>query len=111
MLFLARKLLPHILEDLFKSEETLVIESFLHNALLLFKKPVLLLQKTNALFPDQTNKIDSFRVKILHCQNLDFFRASTAKLLKTVNEEQANVFKLSFKEFYTIMLKCISRSC
>jgi len=33
---------------------------FLYNTLQLFKKPILLLQKTNTLFPELTGIIDSF---------------------------------------------------
>ena len=55
--------------------------------------------------------IDSFRSKILQRQFLEFFGASTADLLKTFDEETANVLKSSFQEFYTITLEYISKWC
>ena len=81
--------------------------TFLHSALELFKKPILLLQKTNALFPELAEIIDSFRCKILQRQSSEFFEASTADLLKTIDEENANL-KSSFQESYTITWEYIS---
>ena len=83
--------------------------TFLHSALQLFKKPISLLQKTNALFPELAEIIDSFRCKILQRQSSEFFGASTADLLKTMDEENANLLKSSFQEFYTITLEYISK--
>ena len=62
--FLSLKRPPRILEDFFTSDESLVIVSFLHSALSLFEKPLLLLQKTNALFPELTTIIDSFKCQL-----------------------------------------------
>ena len=60
--------------------------TFLHNTL----------QKTNELLPELAEIIDSFRSKILQRQFSEFFGASTADLLKAVDEENANVLRLSF---------------
>ena len=49
--FLSLKRPPRILENFLKSETPLVIVTFLHSTLQLFKKPLLLLKKTNAPFP------------------------------------------------------------
>ena len=107
--FLLLKQPPRILENFFKSETSLVIVTFLHNTLQLFKKPLLLQQKTNVLFPELAEIIDSFRSKILQRQSSEFFGASTAHLLKTVDEKNDNVLKSSFQEFYATMLEYISK--
>ena len=99
---------PRILEDFFKSGESLIIISFLHSVLLIFQKP-LLLQMPNALFPELTEIIESFRCKILQRQSSEFFGAVTDELLRKVDEEQANVLKSSFKDFYIITLEYISK--
>ena len=107
--FLSLKRPPCILENFFKSETSLVIVTFLHSTLKLFKKPILLLQKADTLFPELAEIIDSFRCKILQRQSSEFFGASTADLLKRVDEERANLLKSSFLEFYTITLEYISK--
>ena len=107
--FLSLKRTPRILKTFFKSEMSLVIVTFLHSALQLFKKPILLLQKTNTIFPELAEITDSFRCKILQRQSSEFFGAFTADLLKTIDEENANLLKSRFQEFYTIMLEYISK--
>ena len=107
--FLSLKRPPRILENFFRSETSQAIVTFLHSTLQLFKQPLLLLQKTNALFPELAEIIDSFRTKILQRQCSEFFGASTADLLKTVDKDNANILKSSFKEFYTITLEYISK--
>ena len=107
--FLSLKRTPRILETFFKSETSLVIVTFLHSALQLFRKPILLLQKTNALLPKLAEIIDSFRCKILQRHSSEFFGASTADLLKAIDEENADLLKSSFQEFYTITLEYISK--
>ena len=87
----------------------MVIASFLHSTLQLFKKPPLLLQKTNALFPELAEIIDSFRCKIMQRQSSEFYGASAADLLKIVNKDCAYVLTSSFKEFYSITLEYISK--
>ena len=101
---------PHI-REFFKSETSLVIVRFLHSTLQLFKKLLLLLQKTNALFPELAEIIDSFRSKILHRQCSKFFGASTDDLLRTVDKENANVLKSSFHKFYTVTSEYIIKWC
>ena len=71
--FLSLKRAPRILENFLKSETSSVIVSFLHSTLQLFKKPLLLLQKTNALFPELAEIIDSFRCKIMQRQSSEFY--------------------------------------
>ena len=107
--FLLLKRPPRILENFFKSETSLVIVSFLHSTLQLFKKPLLLLQKTNALFPELAEIIDSFRCKIMQRQSSEFYRTSTADLLKIVNKDCAYVLMSSFWEFYSITLEYIGK--
>ena len=87
----------------------MVIVSFLHSTLQLFKKPLLLLQKTNALFPELAEIIDSFRCKIMQRQSSEFYGASTADLLKIVNKDCAYVLTSSFQEFYSITLEYIGK--
>ena len=70
--FLLLKQPPCILENFFKSETSLVIVTFLHSIHQLFKKPLLLLQKTNALFSVLAEIIDSFKSKILQRQSSEF---------------------------------------
>lgn len=107
--FLSLKHPPRILEDFFKSNESLVIVSFLHSALSIFHKPLLLLQKTNALFPELAEIIESFKGQILQRQRSGFFGATTAELLRGVDQERAEVLKSSFQEFYTITLDYINK--
>ena len=107
--FLSLKCPPRILEDFFKSVESLVIVSFLHSALSLFKKPLLLLQKTNALFPELAEIMESFKGQILQRHSSRFFGATTAELLRGIDLKHAEVFKLSFQEFYTTTLKYINK--
>ena len=107
--FLSLKRPPRILENFFRSETSLVIVSFLHSTLQLFKKPLLLLQKTNALFPELAEIIDSFRCKIMQRQSSEFYGASTADLLKIVNKDCAYVLTSSFQEFYSITLEYIGK--
>ena len=107
--FLSLKRLPRILEKFFKSKTSLVIVSCLHSTLQLFKKPLFLLQKTNALFPELAEIIDSFRCKIMQRQSSEFYGTSTADLLKIVNKDCAYVLTSSFQEFYSITLEYISK--
>ena len=94
--FLSLKRPPRILENFFKSEMSLVIVSFLHSTLQLFKKPLLLLQKTNALFPELAEIIDSFRCKIMQRQSSEFYEASTA-------DSQQRLCLCSYVEFSGIL--------
>ena len=89
--FLSLKRPLRILENFFKSETSLIIVSFLRSTLQFFKKPLLLLQKTNALFSELANIIDSFRWKIMQRQSSKFYGASAADLLKIVNKAYAYV--------------------
>ena len=107
--FLSLKRPPRILMDCFKSDESLVIVAFLHSALLLFKKPILLLRKTTALFPQLTEIVESFKCKILQRQNSIFFGATTADLLRCINDERAEVLKSSFQDFCTISLEYVGK--
>ena len=86
--------------DFFKSDEFLVVVAFLHSALLLFKKPILLLQETTALFPQLTEIVESFKCKILQRQNSNSLGATTADLLRCIDDERAEVLKSSFQDFY-----------
>ena len=107
--FLSLKHPPRILMDFFKSDESLVIVAFLHSALLLFKKPILPLQETTALFPQLMEIVESFKCKILQRQNSNFFGATTADLLRCIDDERAEVLKSSFQDFYTISLECVDK--
>ena len=95
--------------DFFKSDESLVIVAFLHIALLLFKKPIRLLQETTALFPQLTEIVKSFKCKILQRQNSNFFGTTTADLLRCIDDERAEVLKPSFQDFYTISLEYVDK--
>jgi len=87
--FLSLKHPPRILEDFFKSDESLFIISFLHSVLLVFQKPLLLLQMTNALSPELTEIIESFRCKILQRQSSKFFGPTTAELLRKLMKSKS----------------------
>ena len=105
--FLSLKRPPPILIDFFKSHESLVVVAFLHSALLLFKKPILLLQETSALFLQLAEIVESFKGKILQRQNSRFFGAKTTDLLRCINDERTEVFKSSFQDVYTITLEYV----
>ena len=100
---------PRILMDFFKSGESLVVVTFLHSVLLLFKKPILLLQETTALFPELAEIVESFKCKILQQQNSNFFGTTTAELLRCVDDERAKILKSSFQEFYTISSEYVDK--
>ena len=74
--FLSLKHPPRIFMDFFKLGESLVVVTFLHNALLLFKKPILLLQETTALFPELTEIVESFKCSV---QFSRFFISATCR--------------------------------
>ena len=95
--------------DFFKSDESPVIVAFLHSALLLFEKPILLLQETTALFPQLTEIVESFKCKMLQRQNSNFFGATTADLLRCIDDERAEVLKSGFQDFYAIGLECVDK--
>ena len=78
--FLSLRCPPRILENFFRSEESLVIVSFLHSALSVFKKPLLLLQSTNALFPELADIFKSFKTAIFQRRNSEFYGTKTDKL-------------------------------
>ena len=102
--FHSRKCLPRILENFLKSDDSLVIVTFLHSALLVFKKPLLLLQSTSALFPELANIFELKRA-ILKCHSSEFYGAKTAELLKGIDKDCAEVLKSSFKESLSIPFK------
>ncbi|XP_077974479.1 uncharacterized protein LOC144430420 [Styela clava] len=102
--FLSLKCPPRILEEFFKSEQSLIIITFLHSALLVFKKPLLLLQKTTALFPQLADIIDSFKDA-----SSEFYGATTAELLKGLKNDHAEMLKSRFQEFYTITMDYIDK--
>ena len=62
--FLSLRCSPRILENFFRLEESLVVVSFLHSALSVFKKALLLLQSTSALFPELADIFKSFKTAI-----------------------------------------------
>ena len=107
--FLSLKHPTRILIDFFKSGESLVVVTFLHSALLLFKKPILVLQETTALFPELTEIVESFKCKILQRQNSNFFRATTSELLRCVDDECAKILNSSFQEFHAISLEYVDK--
>ena len=107
--FLSLKHPPRILETFFKSETSLAIVSFLHSALLVFKKPLLLLQNKTALFPELECIIESFKEAIQRRQDAEFFGTATAELLQAVDEESAERLKSSFQEYYSVALHCIDK--
>ena len=67
------------------------------------------MQETTALFPELTEIVQSFKSKILQRQNSNFFGATTAELLKCVDDERAKILKSSFQEFYTISLEFVDK--
>ena len=107
--FLSPRCPPRILENFFRSEESLVFVSFLHRALSVFKKPLLLLQSTSALFPEPAEIFKSFKTAIFQRRNTEFYGAKTDELLKGIDSDCAEVLKLSFKEFYEVTLEYIDK--
>ena len=105
--FLSLRCPPRILEKFSRSEESLVIVSFLHSALSDFKKPLLLLQSTSALFPELTDIFKSFKTAIF--QHSEFYGANTDELLKGIDSDCGQVLKSSFKEFYEVTLEYIDK--
>ena len=100
---------PRILENFFKSEKSHVIVSFLHSALSVFKKPLLLLQSTSALFPDLADIFKSFKMAIFQRRNSEFYGAKTDELLKGIDSDCVEVLKSSFKKFYEVTLEYIDK--
>ena len=107
--FLSLRCPPRILENFFKLEESLVIVSFLHSALSVFKKPLLLLQSTSALFPELADIFKSFKGAILQHRNSEFYGAKTDELLKGIDKNCAEMLRSSFKEFYEVTLEYIDK--
>ena len=107
--FLSLRCPPRILENFFRSEESLVIVSFLHSALSVFKKPLFLLQSTSALFPELAGIFKSFKTGIFQRRNSEFYGAKTDELLKGIDSDCAEVLKSSFKEFYEVTLEYIDK--
>ena len=79
-----------VLENFFQSEESLVIVSFLHSALSVFKKPLLLLQSTSALFSELAELFKLFKGAISQRRISEFYGAN-----------QLN-YKLSWLWFYKL---------
>ena len=107
--FLSLRCPPRILENFFRSKESLVIVSFLHSALSVFKKPLLLLQSTSALFPELADIFESFKTAIFQRRNLEFYGAKTDELLKGIDSDCAEVLKSRVKEFYEVYLEYIDK--
>ena len=82
-----------------KSDDSLVIVTFLHSALLGFKKPLLLLQSTSALFPELADIFELFKGAILKRDSSEFYGAKTAELLKGIDKDCVELLKSSFKKF------------
>jgi len=95
--------------EFFKSDDSLVIVTFLHSALLVFKKPLLLLQSTSASFPELAGIFELFKRAILKRHSSEFYGAKTAELLKGIDKDCAEVLKSSFKEFYEVTLEYIDK--
>ena len=91
--FLSLRCPPRILENFFRSEESLVIVSFLHSALSVFKKPPLLLQSTSALFLELADIFETFKTAIFQRRNSEFYGAKTDELLKGIDSDCAEVRK------------------
>ena len=107
--FLSLRCPLRILENFFRSEESLVIVSFLHSALSFFKKPLFLLQSTSALFPELADIFESFKTAIFQRRNSEFYGAKTDELLKGIDSDCTEVLKSSFKEFYEVTLEYIDK--
>ena len=107
--FLSLRCSPRMLENFFRSEESLVIVPFLHSALSVFKKPLLLLQSTSALFPELAGIFKSFKTAIFQHRNSEFYGAKTDELLKGIDSDCAEMLKSSFKEFYEVTLEYIDK--
>ena len=107
--FLSLRCPLRILENFFRSEKSLVIVSFLHSALSVFKKPLLLLQSTSALFLELADIFKSFKTAIFQRRNSEFYGAKTNELLKVIDSDCAEVLKSSFKEFYEVTLEYIDK--
>ena len=107
--FLSLRCPPRILENFFRSEESLVIVSFLLSALSIFIKPLLLLQSASALLPELADFLKSFKTAIFQRRNSEFYGAKTDELLKGIDSDCAEELKSSFKEFYKVTLEYIDK--
>ena len=87
--FLSLRYPPRILENFFRSEESLVIVSFLHSALSNFKKPLLLLQSTSALFPELADPFKSFKTAEKLLRNRSVTYEEVKEMGKKVDPEVA----------------------
>ena len=83
--------------------------SFLHSALLVFRKQLLLLPSTIALFPVLVGILESFKEAILLCRSSEVYEAKTAELLEKIDKDSAEVLKSSFKEFCEVTLHYICK--
>jgi len=92
-----------------KSDDSLVIVTFLHSALLVVKKPLLLLQSTSALFPELADILELCKGVILKGHSYEFYGAKTAELLKGIDKDCAEVLKSGFKVFYEVTLEYIDK--
>ena len=107
--FLSLRCPPRILENFFRSKESLVIVPFLYSGLSVFKTPLILLQSTSALFPEPAGIFKSFKTAIFQRRNSEFYGAKTDELLKGIDSDCAEVLKSSFKEFYEVTLEYIDK--
>ena len=83
-----------IVENVYKSEESLVIVPFLHSALSVFRKPLLQLQSTiNALLPELADIFKSLKKAIFQRRSSEFRGARTDKLLKGIYSDRAEVLQ------------------
>ena len=93
--FLSLRCPPRILENFFRSEESLVIVPFLHSAL--------------SVFPELAGIFKSFKTAIFQRRNSEFYGAKTDELLKGIDSDCAEMLKSSFKEFYEVTLEYIDK--
>jgi len=82
---------------------------FLHSALLVMKKPLLLLHSTSELFPELADIFELFNGAILKHHSSECYGAKTAEFLKGIDKDCAEVVKSSFKEFYKVTLEYIEK--
>ena len=83
--------------------------SFLHSALSVFIKPLLLLQSASALLPELADFFKSFKTAIFQRRNSEFYGAKTDELLKGIDSDCAEELKSSFKEFCKVTLEYIDK--
>jgi hypothetical protein len=90
---------PKILKRFFESEESEIVAVFLQSILTVFKKPLMQLQRTNALLPEFIEIVTNFKKQIAERKEQHFFGALTRTMLNKLaltDQRKTEKLKKSF---------------